>query len=1265
MKRFISAFLAVIMVLSVCNFNVFAAEKPTFTVSSASGNRGETVELTVSVENLSTSALSFQVAFDTAKLTATGGTVLQQIGVMYSVNGTENANKRGAYQFDMFAMDDVAYTDGDLVKLTFEIKDTASFGDIEMTLSNIVLQVNNEELTKDDYVVNSGKLTVNRTETVYHTWTVAGDLLDAVKAANGDAAALKFGAISYTPNHYGGTSIGSVSYSESSYSNINTGGSTQVWRAQLQIPNNQGTGAGYNNCGVLVRNVRPADTQKLTFTAPVHGIYNFVPVSVGGTNSIEESVSLSSGSMVVEVLVNGESKGSVTVDSDDTTADIGTKANLPELKGVELEKGETIVLNFNPVTERDVSNAANAVFVNFKVQITDEIAPQVLITELETATFNVANQLQLENTTAAVPAADGMFAVGYASATGTTGAGLLFEKAACYNATNGYTMYYGMYGNDANYMLAADADVDTITIASKYSSVHGVVITADKKGTYTLSAASTAKGGAGAMNLVVEDNAGNILYSSGASDADGFSFTVEMDAGDKLYIYGDRTQTNWQTSSFVITGLTLDVTYVPTRYVEPVYNVNEYVVADELLNNTGTWGTSYQDPATFTYDGFLKPVAVATDGLVMTDAWNRNYDGYDCFSNAYQTYNNHSLNAYTNGSMQWIYSYGEYRMGFEFTAPANAEYVLVSDVFVGTGINAYVYSVAEDGTLTQVGEAVAVSDTEGLNIAVDAKENVTYVITLGKESAGWNDGKDCTTSFMTLTSTELIKEGYIEELPLEYGDDPNYEYVYEKKDEEEDTSDKNLAPELAAAAEYALVDGTLSVTFPEAPADNTLTYNWSVWVEQNGLWVKMSTADGLTYSVSGVTSEDGVYNTYILCTDENGASLLEDYDNYVDSVTAETVGNAVITAVSVNGNAVADRKVYVDLTDGVVVSATAVNATSFTYTMNGITEEMVDGTVSLDITEAGTYVVTVNAVAAEGKEGDSKTIEIVAYSSDAEDVTSIDNVNATVTDNTVTVEAETETATIFDYYLKPDVTGTAIYRKNSGNLSEVFDLTGQYGYYFTTVHAKNASGSIDDAVVKNINLARPGGTWSMVATANGEAVKKNATVGETIEIAANASFPGIEDVEYMAYKKDANGTTVIKGWAAHNKVNFTPAYAGHYEVTIAARAKGNAAYEVYRTFYIEVDAEEKLTGTVSVSATNVAKNTPVTFTASTTADEAVLYRFTIMSSANAQIIQTYSPSNTCTWLPTKAGTYKIKVEAIGENNFGMYDIRNNIEFNVQ
>ena len=72
-----------------------------------------------------------------------------------------------------------------------------------------------------------------------------------------------------------------------------------------------------------------------------------------------------------------------------------------------------------------------------------------------------------------------------------------------------------------------------------------------------------------------------------------------------------------------------------------------------------------------------------------------------------------------------------------------------------------------------------------------------------------------------------------------------------------------------------------------------------------------------------------------------------------------------------------------------------------------------------------------------------------------------------------------------------------------------------------------------------------------------------------------------------------------------------------------------------------------------------------TFTASTTADEAVLYRFTIMTSANAQIIQSYSADNTCTWLPTKAGTYTVKVEVIGENNFGMYDIRGTQEIVVQ
>jgi hypothetical protein len=613
-------------------------------------------------------------------------------------------------------------------------------------------------------------------EFVYHTWSVADDLLTALEEANGDASALEYGAIAYSGNYYGSTGVKTINYALDTYSCIATTGTNSLWQCQIQIPNNQGVGEGKNNQGVYVYVASNNNTQKLTFTAPVHGIYNFVPTAIGGANAIEESIAVNNGSLTVGVNVKGESIGEMTLAK-------GEKANLPEAKGVELEEGETIEVTFTAPTPNWDSNAGNNCIVNFKVDIVDEIAPQVLITELETKSFNLVDVYSLTNTASAVqPQKEGIFDYGYVSATGQSGSTLsTTAKSALYKEANGYSWYYGLFDGDSAYGVKIYKDTNKITFESKATAMEGFVITADKKGTYTLTSGAITKGGSGSMNLVVEDNAGNKLYSNGGNNADGLNITVEMDAGEKLYVFADRTNSDYNTSTIAVTDLALDVTYIPTRYVEPVYNVNEYVVADELRNNNASWPTAYQNPANFTYGGFLTSVAV-TSGAV-TDAFCRIYDSadpaYDKFSNEAQGYDNNTMEAYADGSMRWIYDYGDYGMGFKFTAPADAEYVLASDVFTGTGINAYVYSVADDGTLTQVGETVAVSATEGLNIAFTATKDTTYAVVVGKSAGGWGNQRNCKTSFMKLAEKVIVAPATEEEIVLEYIDDPEYVYVYE------------------------------------------------------------------------------------------------------------------------------------------------------------------------------------------------------------------------------------------------------------------------------------------------------------------------------------------------------------------------------------------------------------------------------------------------------------------------------------------------------
>ncbi len=158
MKKVISALIAAAVVLSVCIICVFAADTPTFSVNTDIGDRGDTVEVTLSVENVSASALTVQVSFDTDVLTATGGTLLQQVGMMKQINSADNANSRGLYDYSMFDMSDAVFTDGGLATLTFKVKDDAEYADTTLTVNVTAMQTAGTTVTEFD--LNNGKVTV-------------------------------------------------------------------------------------------------------------------------------------------------------------------------------------------------------------------------------------------------------------------------------------------------------------------------------------------------------------------------------------------------------------------------------------------------------------------------------------------------------------------------------------------------------------------------------------------------------------------------------------------------------------------------------------------------------------------------------------------------------------------------------------------------------------------------------------------------------------------------------------------------------------------------------------------------------------------------------------------------------------------------------------------------------------------------------------------------------------------------------------------------
>ncbi len=127
MKKLLSFVMVVAMLMSVCAFGVFAAGDPTMTVSSATVNKGETVNLTVDLANnpgISAAALSFE--YDEEALELVGSPVK---GADFS--GLTQFAKKYVWATDSSETDNAA--NGTFVTLTFKVRDNAKGGNYKVT----------------------------------------------------------------------------------------------------------------------------------------------------------------------------------------------------------------------------------------------------------------------------------------------------------------------------------------------------------------------------------------------------------------------------------------------------------------------------------------------------------------------------------------------------------------------------------------------------------------------------------------------------------------------------------------------------------------------------------------------------------------------------------------------------------------------------------------------------------------------------------------------------------------------------------------------------------------------------------------------------------------------------------------------------------------------------------------------------------------------------------------------------------------------------
>ena len=168
---------------------------------------------------------------------------------------------------------------------------------------------------------------------------------------------------------------------------------------------------------------------------------------------------------------------------------------------------------------------------------------------------------------------------------------------------------------------------------------------------------------------------------------------------------------------------------------------------------------------------------------------------------------------------------------------------------------------------------------------------------------------------------------------------------------------------------------------------------------------------------------------------------------------------------------------------------------------------------------------------------------------------------------------------------------------------------------------------------------------TLTSSANG-----TATPGSNVTFTASATQTGSGTPMYQFWTESPNGTWTATGWSTTNTYTLQNVQAGSYEVVAYAKDKGQtmpiSSESTYSNQFVNVDTSL----TFTTNAKDVAPLSPVTITATAKNFTNVVYQYWIGTPngnggytwvANGD----YTTSNTYTFTPPTAGTYKIAVYA--------------------
>ena len=214
------------------------------------------------------------------------------------------------------------------------------------------------------------------------------------------------------------------------------------------------------------------------------------------------------------------------------------------------------------------------------------------------------------------------------------------------------------------------------------------------------------------------------------------------------------------------------------------------------------------------------------------------------------------------------------------------------------------------------------------------------------------------------------------------------------------------------------------------------------------------------------------------------------------------------------------------------------------------------------------------------------------------------------------------------------------------------NVFGNYSSEPSNSHEKDDNDNI------TVPLAKAGGKGgSDLGTVNISSFEANKTspqdLGASIKFTAKAT--GTEDVQYQYLVNNK----IVQDYSSSNSFNWTPEKEGEYVITVKVKNGRGKSTSKNINYTIKEKEINKFTldsfeGSV-VSPQKV--GTSIKFTAK--ASEAAQYCFFVRDENNKNTtIKSYSSSNTATWKPTKAGSYKIYCKVKGSDGKIVYKVLN-------